>query len=316
MYNTALVYKNFGDPQTMLHLAKEETGLLAAGDLRVEMLLAPVNASDLIPVTGAYSHRISLPAVAGYEGVGRVIDAPPAFAHLQGKRVLPLRGAGTWQRYVDSPAALAVPVPDDIDDALAARAYINPLAALLMLTHYPCRDKAVIVTAAGSECAKYLGRWAWQQGATSVTGIYRSAIHAQALAQAGITPISDKDIAAVKACAGRSGIVYDAVGGQLADTLLDAMPERARFVSYGLLSGQPFHLSRSRPETRWFHIRNVLGSLSVADWQQAFSALWPLLRQHPVSDARLFALQQWRQALAFYQTPGRCQKPLLVLGER
>jgi hypothetical protein len=32
----------------------------------------------------------------------------------------------------DCPAAFTVPVPDDISDTLAARAYINPLAALLM----------------------------------------------------------------------------------------------------------------------------------------------------------------------------------------
>jgi D-arabinose 1-dehydrogenase-like Zn-dependent alcohol dehydrogenase len=82
---------------------------------------------------------------------------------LVGKRVLPLRGQGTWQRYVDCPAEYAIPVPDNIDSRLAARAYINPLAAQMMLAHYPPQGKRVLLTAAGSDCAILLAQWARQE---------------------------------------------------------------------------------------------------------------------------------------------------------
>jgi NADPH:quinone reductase-like Zn-dependent oxidoreductase len=65
MKNNALTYRQFGEPDAVLTLHSAEKGPLAADALRVQMLLAPVNASDLIPVTGAYRHRITLPAVAG-----------------------------------------------------------------------------------------------------------------------------------------------------------------------------------------------------------------------------------------------------------
>jgi NADPH:quinone reductase-like Zn-dependent oxidoreductase len=65
-----------------------------------------------------------------------VTEAPAVFAHLLGKRVLPLRGQGTWQQYVDCPAEYAIPVPDEVHSHLAARAYINPLAARMMLNLY------------------------------------------------------------------------------------------------------------------------------------------------------------------------------------
>jgi NADPH:quinone reductase-like Zn-dependent oxidoreductase len=164
---------------------------LAADRVRVAMTLSPVNASDLIPITGAYRHRITLPAIAGYEGVGTVIQAPAQAAHLLGKRVLPLRGQGTWQRLVDSPLAFTVPVPDDISDTLAARAYINPLAALLMLNLYPPAGKHVLITAAGSDCAALLGQWALKRGALSVTGVHRSPVHRQKLAECGIQPLEE-----------------------------------------------------------------------------------------------------------------------------
>ena len=132
MRRHALTYRTFGQPLETLNMETADVPR-CEGKLRVRMLCAPVNPSDLIPITGAYSHRIKLPAVAGYEGVGRVIDAPRKYAYLIGKRVLPLRGDGTWQTILDCDPALAVPVPDAIPDVVAARAYINPLAALTML---------------------------------------------------------------------------------------------------------------------------------------------------------------------------------------
>lgn len=170
MENLALWYRRFGEPETVLQPETAPLGALAPGHLRVQMLFSPVNASDLIPITGAYRHRTPLPAVAGYEGVGIVTDAPASFAHLLGKRVLPLRGQGTWQRYVDCPAEYAIPVPDAVDARLAARAYINPLAAQMMLTRYPPEGKRVLLTAAGSDCAILRGSGHVRQERKPCTG--------------------------------------------------------------------------------------------------------------------------------------------------
>jgi len=311
MYNTALVYRSFGEPQTVLQAETTALAPLPAGQVRVKMRLAPVNASDLIPVTGAYSHRITLPAIAGYEGVGVVTETSGSDAHLLGKRVLPLRGQGTWQQYVDCPAELAVPVPDDIDDTLAARAYINPLAAQMMLKHYPAHGQHVLVTAAGSDCAGYLAQWARLQGAKSVTGIYRSAIHASRLAACGVKALADTDSAAIKQAAGKAGVIYDATGGTLAETLLQSMPKTGQFISYGLLSGQPFSIRQRLPAVHWFHVRNYLDAMTADGWQQAFCTLWERLRTTPVSEVMRVDFQQWQQAITLYQTPGRIAKPLL-----
>lgn len=144
--HTALRYHRFGAPEDCLSLESAPLGLRSENALRVEMRLAPVNPSDLIPITGAYRHRVQPPQVAGYEGIGHVIEAPAAYQHLIGQRVLPLRGGGTWQTHIDADPALAIPVPDDIPDALAARAYINPLAAYLMLKSWPVKDRHVLLT--------------------------------------------------------------------------------------------------------------------------------------------------------------------------
>ena len=313
MKNSALTYSQFGEPETVLTLKCADKALLAADALRVQMLLAPVNASDLIPITGAYRHRISLPAVAGYEGVGRVVAAPEGFQHLLGRRVLPLRGEGTWQQFVDCPATLAIPVPDRVDTTLAARAFINPLAAQLMLQRYPVRGKQVLLTAAGSDCAILLGQWALRCGATAVYGIHRSPLHAERLAAMGITPVAQQDSHAIGALAAESEAVFDATGGALAQTLLDRMPKQGTFVSYGLLSGQPFTLQHHHPQVHWFHVRNTFAAMRTEAWQAAFQTLWPLLAASRYSDAETFPFANWRDALSRYRQPGRSAKPLLTL---
>ncbi|KAB2528348.1 alcohol dehydrogenase, partial [Enterobacter hormaechei] len=197
MLNLALWYRRFGEPESVLQAETTPLSPRQPGEIRVRMLFSPVNASDLIPITGAYRHRTPLPAIAGYAGVGIVTETPAAYPALLGKRVLPLRGQGTWQRYVDFPAAYAVPVPDDVDSLLAARAYINPLAAQMMLDRYPPVGKTVLLTAAGSACAFLLGQWARQAGAEAVYGIHRSPVHAQRLAEMGIVPIAQHDTTSV-----------------------------------------------------------------------------------------------------------------------
>ncbi len=315
MENLALWYRRFGEPESVLQPENAPLGALAPGQLRVRMLFSPVNASDLIPITGAYRHRTPLPAVAGYEGVGVVTGAPASFKHLVGKRVMPLRGQGTWQRYVDCPAEYAIPVPDAVDSRLAARAYINPLAAQMMLTRYPPRGKRVLLTAAGSDCAILLGQWARQAGAEAVYGIHRSAVHAERLEAMGITPVAQHDAHRIGAVAARSDIVYDATGGPLAETILSVMPEPGMFVCYGLLSGQAFTQRRPAPRVAWFHIRNGLDALSVEAWRAEFDRIWLRLPDSEYSDVTVYPLAEWRRALSAYREGGRTRKPLLSMAE-
>ena len=71
----------------------------------------------------------------------------------------------------------------------------------MMLDRYPASGKTVLLTAAGSDCAVLLGQWARQAGAEAVYGIHRSPVHAQRLAEKGIVPIAQHDMAAVNAAA-------------------------------------------------------------------------------------------------------------------
>lgn len=310
--NDALVYRRFGPPEEVLALESQPLGPPEPGRVRVRMLAAPVNPSDLIPVTGAYGHRVRPPLVAGYEGVGTVVGGDGVLP--EGARVLPLRGPGTWQRVVDADPAWMVAVPDDIPTDVAARGYINPLSAHLMLEAWPVAGRRVLLTAAGSACATLLAHWAFAAGARSVTGIVRSVEHGPALAARGVEPVAMADAAAVTTAAARAEVAFDAVGGPLAEAILAAMPPDGNVVSYGLLSGQPFAVPASRPALRRFHLRDRLAAVAPETWQGWFRALWPRLPDAPLPGVAAVPLADWRRALALFDTAGRRDKPLLVMG--
>ncbi|PEK03108.1 hypothetical protein CN690_08830 [Bacillus wiedmannii] len=91
-------FHEFGNPKEVLQVEYKNIEPLKNDELLVRMLVRPINPSDLIPITGAYAHRIPLPNIPGYEGIGIVEDVGAGVTRdLIGKRVLPLRGEGTWQ---------------------------------------------------------------------------------------------------------------------------------------------------------------------------------------------------------------------------
>ncbi|MCA0964605.1 zinc-dependent alcohol dehydrogenase family protein [Salipiger bermudensis] len=307
----SFIYRTFGAPYTTLEMLDRELPPRARGTLRVNVSHAPVNPSDLIPITGSYAHRISLPAVAGYEGVGRVVEAPEALSHMVGRRVLPLRGEGTWQTYVDCPAHHAVEVPDRIPDIVAARAYINPMAAATMLRLWPARGKVVLLSGAGSSCAEHLGRWAIAHGATRVMGVYRSESRKDRLRQVGIEPIPIHDLGTISKASALADIAFDSLGGDIGTLVLEGMRGEANFVAYGLLTGKPVTTGAGvRARYHRFHMRDHFTVLAGLGMQAAFSDIWPLLEGAPPAEPRVFPAQQWQDALAEAERPGG-QKPIL-----
>src|ERR1700722_10590740 len=86
---------------------------------------------------------------------------------------------------------LTVARSDDIDDATASRAYINPLSAMIMLERWNPGGKNVLITAAGSSCAALLAEWSIKAGARRIVGVYRSPEHHRFLSSQGIIAVNE-----------------------------------------------------------------------------------------------------------------------------
>src|SRR6201982_2921742 len=117
----ALIFRETGEPKSVLELAEIPTPPLAAGEALVRVLLSPINASDLHMVRGRYGYQPQLPASPGIEAVGIVqavgqgVQSPAI-----GTRVVFIDTWNTWREQIVCPAEKLVPVPDSLDDAAAA----------------------------------------------------------------------------------------------------------------------------------------------------------------------------------------------------
>jgi NADPH:quinone reductase-like Zn-dependent oxidoreductase len=108
----AVVFARNGEPKEVLEVTGKPIPEPGGGQVRVRMLLSPVNPSDLLYVRGKYSGVTpAFPAPVGFEGVG-VIDAlGPGVQRLEvGQRVIARNGhGGNWADYAVIPASSAHP---------------------------------------------------------------------------------------------------------------------------------------------------------------------------------------------------------------
>ncbi|MGQ9368239.1 zinc-binding dehydrogenase [Azospirillum sp. ST 5-10] len=321
----ALVCERFGEPADALRLVQAPEPACRPGDLLVRVTARAVNPSDLLTVRGAYAAATALPFVPGFEGVGRVVAVGAAAdAEWLGRRVLALRGDGTWQSHARVPAAWTVALADAIPDDAAAQLYVNPLSVRRMLTEelrLPA-GAVVVVNAAGSACGRIAAQTCRELG-LRMLALCRGDAHAGALMALGAAAVVDTTredpAAALARLGGGAQAALDAVGGADGLALLDLLEPGATLLAYGLLSGTL--LSPKAPQAaargvtvRRFWLKPWVDGCTPEAWRAAFAAVI-----ERVADGRLalppaaaFDLADAAAAMRAAETPGRIGKVVLV----
>jgi NADPH2:quinone reductase len=172
----ALIFTETGEPNSVLKLAEIPTPPLAHGEALVRVLLTPIHPSDLHMVRGRYGYQPELPASPGIEGVG-IVEAvgPGEQCSLVGTRVVFVDTWNTWREQIVCPVDKLVPVPDGLDDSVAATSYTNPLTAwaLTRSSHNLKEGEWLLQTAAASSVGKFVLQLAQQYGFKTINVIRR-----------------------------------------------------------------------------------------------------------------------------------------------
>lgn len=130
----ALVYNETGKPLDVLSLQKIDVPAPRAGEATIALEAAVVHPSDIGMIGGTYGRLRALPAVAGREGVGRVVALGAGTENLAvGDRVRMPEDAGVWRSAITVPAAEIERVPADVPAEQAAMAFINPMTVWRIL---------------------------------------------------------------------------------------------------------------------------------------------------------------------------------------
>jgi trans-2-enoyl-CoA reductase len=230
-----VIYEKFGNPAEVLKLVESDPTPLADGQVRVEVLRAPINPSDLIQVSGNYGVRPPLPAAAGNEGLGRIVEGEG-----KGQLVLLPAGAGTWVTEVVADPRHLVPLPEGDLDQLSML-FVNPATAALLLTEYVDLKEGdwIIQSAANSAVGGYLVQLARARGINVACVVRReSAIADLKELGADVVLVDGPDLAReVKAATGaKMKLAVDAVAGKTAGRLADTLEHGGTLVNYGGMS--------------------------------------------------------------------------------
>lgn len=295
-------------------------------EILVRMKLCPINPSDLIPIRGAYKHRILLPSIPGYEGVGVVENIGSSVSStLLGSRVLPLRGEGTWQQYVKTKASLAISVPDGIDNATASQIYINPVTAWLVCAEelQLKSDDVLIVNACGSAIGRIFAQLSKVFG-YKLIAVTRNDIHTEELRSLGPwavidtskTSLVDTVLELTQGLGATSGI--DSIGGRDGEQLIDCIRPGGAVLSIGLLSGiqidwAKIHQRNRNVTVKPYWLRRWIDGISDAQWHQTFDEIFSLVMENKLTMQKVkghFGLWEYEKAIREAEQSGRIGKVL------
>lgn len=243
-------YNEFGKPTEVLSLGDRPIPEPQANEVRVKTVLASIHNHDLLTVRGQYGFKPEMPAIGGSEALG-VIDAVGSEVKdlKVGQRVAAASVQATWAEYFVAAANMVFPIPDSLEDEMAAQLIAMPLSALMLLEFLEVESgQWVIHNAANGAVGKSLAMLAAARGVKTINVVRSSEAikELEALDIKNNVNTEDDDWKAqVKSIIGDDKIsaAVDSVGGKNSGELLSLLGHGGTFAAFGAMSGKPMMLN-------------------------------------------------------------------------
>jgi len=214
------------------------------GEVVVEVRAAALNFPDLLMIQGLYQERPPLPFVVGTEMAGVVAAVGEGVTHVAaGDRVVAACGRTLAER-VAARAALVIPAPRSLGFEAASGiciTYFTTMHALKQRAQLQAGETLLVLGAAGGvgTTAVELGK---QMGAVVIAGASsdQKLEVARRLGADHVVNYTTQDLRErLKEITGGKGVdvVYDPVGGALAEPALRSMAWRGRYLVIGFAGG-------------------------------------------------------------------------------
>ena len=240
----ALVCRHYGPVEDM---AVEEREDPVPGDDQVafDIRAAGLNFADVLVVAGKYQVRPPLPFVPGNEASGIVTAVGNNVSRFKpGDRVIGALRGGAFAEKAVVDERLAIPLPDTMsfeEGAAYSVAYGTSYHALRQSARLQPGETVLVLGAAGGvgyaavDLAKAMGAKVIAAASSYEKLQFAKQAGADELVDYTATPLKD----AVKELTGGDGVdvVYDPVGGELAEQALRATAWHGRYLVIGFASG-------------------------------------------------------------------------------
>lgn len=201
------------------------------GQVLVDVVRSGVNFADTHSTRNDYLSEQQLPLVPGTEVAGRTAD---------GRRVVALTGTGGYAEKVAVPESSLIPIPDEVDDEIAAAALLQGLTAMALVKRSARVEagETVLVEAAAGGTGSLAVQIAKEAGAR-VIGMASSAEKRELVAGLGADATVDSRAEDLRGAIleANEGQKVDAVlhmsGGAAFDAELAALAPLGRLVVFG-----------------------------------------------------------------------------------
>nr|MBP6496956.1 zinc-binding dehydrogenase [Psychrobacter sp.] len=243
-------YDHFGKPTEVLSIGDRPTPEPKANEVRVKTVLASIHNHDLLTIRGQYGFKPEMPAIGGSEAVG-IIDAVGSdVKNLKvGQRVAAASVQATWAEYFVAVEDMVFPMPDSLDDEMAAQLIAMPLSALMLLEFLDLQaGQWVIQNAANGAVGKSLAMLAAARGVKTINVVRSSDAIAELEAigvKHNINTEEDnwKDQIKLIIADDKISAAVDSVGGEDSGSLLSLLGHGGTFAVFGAMSGKPMMLN-------------------------------------------------------------------------
>ncbi len=228
----------FGDYRT-LKVEECAPPALPPGGVRIAVELAAVSYAMRLWIAGQYQRKPPLPFIPGAEVVGMVTEVAPGVTHVKpGQRVLGLLDWGAWAEQCIASQFNAYPLPDALDAGAALHlgiSYGTAYGGLHWRGGLKPGETLLVLAAAGA-----VGLAAVELGALHGARVIAASGSAEkcALAAAhGAAATIDYRKQEIRE-AGATDLVFDPVGGELAEKASRTLSPGGRHVVIGFASGK------------------------------------------------------------------------------
>ncbi len=242
-------YERHGNPAEVLCLVEEELRAPADDEAIVQMRAAPINPADINSIEGKYPGFREVPATPGMEGCGVVTEVGAAVRNVKiGEPVILPHNWGTWREAGAIKAEKLVVAPTDIEPVQAAMLKINPITAWRMLHDFVSLgpNEWFIQNAANAGAGRAAIQIGRELGYRSVNIVRRPELIDELKAEGANVVLVDSETMREEVKAATNGepirLALNAVGGESALRLMNALAPGATMVTYGAMSLQPLKI--------------------------------------------------------------------------
>ena len=227
-----------------LRVQETESPQLHDGQIRVKVAACGLNFVDSLMIEGRYQIKPAVPFVPGSEITGRVVETGPGVDDaMNGRRVFVPVGAGGFSDEVIAMANRVLPIPDELTDGQGAtfmQSYLTAWFAFTRRTQVEA-GKTMLVLGAGGGVGLAAVDVGVALGLKVIAGASTAEKRQLGLdrgAFASVDVINDDVKAKVREISGGVDIVYDPVGGALAEAGLRALRDDGQLLVLGFAGGE------------------------------------------------------------------------------